>query len=193
MRRDASIPPDWFEDLYAREGDPWGFATSPYEAAKYDHTLAALPPGRFSRALEVGCANGVLTERLAERCDALVAVDVSDTALAQARARCARLPHVAIEKRVLPADAPPGGFDLVLISEVAYYWDRADLARMAGWLRGGLVSGGHLLLVHWIGETDYPLTGDDAVDGLATRLGDAVEPLLAERRDRYRLDLWRCR
>lgn len=197
MRREASIAPDWFEDLYAREGDPWAFETSPYEAAKYDHTLASLPAcadgSRFARALEVGCANGVLTERLAPRCEALVAVDVSETALAQARARLAAMPQVSVERRVLPAEAPDGAFDLVLLSEVVYYWDRADLSRMADWLRAHLSSGGHLLLVHWTGDTDYPLTGDEAVDGLAALLGDAARPVLAERCERYRLDLWRRR
>jgi len=193
MRRDASIPPAWFEDLYAREGDPWSFATSPYEAAKYDHTLSRLPDGRFARALEVGCANGVLTERLAPRCDALVAVDVSGTALAQARSRLAGQPHVAVERRVLPAEMPDGSFDLVLLSEVVYYLDRTDLARLADRLRDGVASGGHLLLVHWTGDTDYPLTGDEAVDGLAVLLAGVVEPVLAERRERYRLDLWRRR
>lgn len=197
MRRDASIPPDWFEDLYAREGDPWAFETSPYEAAKYDHTLARLPAlpndARFARALEIGCANGALTERLAPRCDALVAVDVSETALAKTRARLAGQDQVSVERRVLPADWPDGAFDLVLVSEVAYYWDRADLARAADRLRDGLASGGHLLLVHWTGDTDYPLTGDEAVEGLATLLAGVVDPVLAERHERYRLDLWRRR
>jgi len=190
-RRERSIGADWFEDLYAREGDPWAFETSPYERAKYDHTLAALPPGRFARALEVGCANGVLTERLAPRCEALLAVDVSDTALAAARKRLAAVANVTLERRTLPGEAPAGPFDLVLLSEVVYYWDRDDVARLAAWVRAAVPSGGHLLLVHWTGDTDYPLTGDEAVDGLRDLLGDAVLVEQAERRERYRLDLWR--
>jgi len=193
MRRDRSIEPDWFEALYAREGDPWKFETSPYEKGKYDHTLDRLPAERLGSVLEVGCANGVLTERLAPHCDRLVGVDVSETALAAARARLAGVAHVRLERRVLPAETPAGPFDLVLLSEVAYYWDRDDLALAADRLGGAVVSGGHLLLVHWTGDTDYPLTGDEAVDGLRTLLGDMVVPVLAERRDRYRLDLWRRR
>lgn len=191
MRRERSIDPEWFESLYRERGDPWSFETSPYERAKYDHTLASLPGGRFQSALEVGCANGVLTERLAPRCDHLLAVDVSETALRAARIRCAALPHVAFEYRRLPGDAPPGPFDLVLLSEVIYYWDRDDLARAATWLREAVTSGGYLLLVHWLGETDYPLSGDEAVDGLRAFLGDAVDVVVTDRRDKYRLDLWR--
>ena len=76
------IRPEFFERLYAAEPDPWGFETSAYERAKYDATIAALPPGPISTALEVGCSIGVLTERLARRCDRLLAVDVSEAARA---------------------------------------------------------------------------------------------------------------
>lgn len=191
MRRDRSIDPAWFEALFREQGDPWQFETSAYEQAKYAHTLASLPRARYAAALEVGCANGVLTRNLAERCEALLAVDVSDTALQAARARCDDLPHVRFERRQLPQDAPDGRFDLVTLSEVVYYWDRVDLARMAEYLRGAVVAGGEILLVHWTGDTDYPLSGDEAVDGLRQLLGDAVEPVVEERREQYRLDLWR--
>lgn len=191
MRREHSIEPAYFEALYKDRGDPWHFETSAYEAAKYDATLAALPQDRFVSALEVGCANGVLTTRLAQRCDALLAVDVSDTALAAARTRCADQPNVRIERRRLPAEAPTGAFDLVLLSEVVYYWDSADIVRLADYLRTCVLPGGHILLVHWIGETDYPKSGDDALAELHAALGDAVTVVRSDRYDAYRLDLWR--
>lgn len=190
-RRDRSIAPEWFEELYRDRGDPWEFETSAYEQAKYDRTIDSLPRPLYPRGLEIGCSNGVLTRRLAERCDALTAVDVSETALAQARARCADLRHVAFERRRLPAEWPDGSFDLVLLSEVAYYWDDTDLALAADRLREALASGGDLLLVHWLGPTDYPKSGDEAVEALRARLGDAVREIEAERRAEYRLDLWR--
>ncbi len=191
MRRERSIDPDWFEALFREQGDPWQFETSVYEQAKYAHTLASLPRERYRSALEVGCANGVLTRQLAARCDDLLAVDVSRTALEAAEARCADLPQVRFERRQLPRDAPEGSFDLLTLSEVVYYWDRDDLAQMAGYLRDAVVAGGDILLVHWTGDTDYPLSGDAAVDGLRTLLGNAVKPLREERREQYRLDLWR--
>jgi SAM-dependent methyltransferase len=191
MRREGSIESDYFETLYREQGDPWAFETSPYEAAKYRETLAALPAGRFGSMLEVGCANGVLTAQLGPRCEALLAVDVSQTALAAARARCAELRHIRIEQRRLPADTPDETFDLVLLSEVVYYWDSADIAAMGAWLRGAVRSGGHVLLVHWIGLTDYPKTGDDAVAELHAALGDRVTVARSDRHEAYRLDLWR--
>ncbi|WP_082444332.1 SAM-dependent methyltransferase [Sphingomonas sp. Leaf242] len=191
MRREHSIEPAYFEALYKDRGDPWHFETSAYEAAKYDATLAALPSDRFASALEVGCANGVLTTRLAQRCDSLLAVDVSDTALTAARARCGDQSNVRVERLRLPAEAPDGAFDLVLLSEVVYYWDSADISRLAGYLRTAVLAGGHVLLVHWIGETDYPKSGDDAVAELQVALGEAVTVVRSDRYDAYRLDLWR--
>jgi SAM-dependent methyltransferase len=191
MRRERSIDPEYFEALYRDKGDPWEFETSAYEEAKYRETLAALPAPRFASVLEVGCANGVLTAQLGPRCDALLAVDVSKTALEAARARCADQPHIRIEQRRLPADAPQETFDLVLLSEVVYYWDSEDIVRLGDWLRGAVRSGGHVLLVHWIGETDYPKSGDDAVAELDAALADRVSVERSDRHDAYRLDLWR--
>jgi SAM-dependent methyltransferase len=190
-RRERSIDGEWFERLYREQGDPWGFETSPYEQAKYAETLAALPVARYGDALEVGCANGVLTALLAPRCDRLLAVDPSPTALAAARARCRDLPQVRFGQCSLPAQAPAGPFDLILLSEVIYYWDSDDLGRMAAYLPGALRSGGDLLLVHWTGDTDYPKSGDDAVAELRALLGEAVVERRGDRHERYRLDLWR--
>jgi SAM-dependent methyltransferase len=193
MRRKTSIDPAYFEAMFKDNGDPWAFETSAYEAAKYDRTLEALPAGRIARMLEVGCANGVLTEKLGTRCDALLAIDVSDTALAAARARCAGQPYIRFENRRLPQDAPDGCFDVILLSEVVYYLDRDDVERLAAYLVRATPVGGRLLLVHWIGETDYPLSGDEAVATLRAALGTAVSEVHAERHGRYRLDLWQRR
>ena len=54
--------------LYAASEDPWNHRSSPYEAAKYEATLAAIGPGPFENALEIGCGNGELARRLAPRC-----------------------------------------------------------------------------------------------------------------------------
>ena len=73
---------------------------------------------------------------------------------------------------------------------MVYYWSGADIAAAAAWLATHLESGGDLLLVHWIGDTDYPQTGDEAVRRLRAALPN-MEALRADRTDKYRLDLWR--
>ena len=187
----ASLPASYFEAIYERDADPWRFRTSAYERAKYDATLAALPRARYRRALEVGCSIGVLTRDLAPRCDALLAVDAAEKALAAARAACADRANVEFALLRAPGEWPNGGapFDLILLSEVVYYFDRADVARLADRVRGTLAPGGDCLLVHWIGDTDYPLSGDDAASASSKPPRASPSVIRQERSERYRLDL----
>lgn len=194
MRARESLPADYFEQMFAGTPDPWGFETSPYEQAKYRHSIAALGGRHYRRAFEIGCANGVLTRQLSRCCDDLLAIDVSETALARARARCAGQTAVRFTRMGFPDEVPGGSaFDLIVLSEVAYYWDDTDLARAACKLLDLLAPGGDLLLVHWVGETDYPQSGDDAVAALRRSMVSGVETVLHERRPEYRLDLMRRR
>jgi hypothetical protein len=41
-----TLKPDHFDALYAANPDPWNFAASPYERAKYTLTLDAIPKSR---------------------------------------------------------------------------------------------------------------------------------------------------
>jgi len=185
-----SMPAGWFDALYARDNDPWNFVSSPYEQAKYAATLHALPLPRFAHAFEVGCSIGVLTRRLAERCDRLLAVDVAEQALAQARQRCAGLNHVTIARRRVPDEWPRQSFDLILLSEVLYYLSPNDVARTAGLTRQSLQPGGAVLLVHYILPTDYPCSGDAACDIFMAAAGLTVSQ--QRREAAYRLDLLRA-
>jgi len=192
MRAGKSLPPEYFERMFAGTPDPWGFETSRYERAKYEHSIAALGGRHYRRGFEIGCANGVLTGQLARHCDNLLAVDVSETALKSARARCSALHQVRFARMNFPGQTPTDvSFDLIVLSEVAYYWDDADLRHAARRLLGLLAAGGDLLLVHWIGETDYPQSGSSAVEALQGAMASSVETVLHERHPAYRLDLWR--
>jgi SAM-dependent methyltransferase len=153
----------YFEELYARDPDPWDFATSEYEAAKYDATIAALDPP-YASALEVGCSIGVLTARLAERCERLLAIDVAESALAHARERA---PRATFERREIPEEWPDGPFDLIVCSEVLYYLDAAALDQTIDEIQRTLVPAGSLLAVHWRHPTrTYPQLGDDVHERL---------------------------
>ncbi len=186
MTETTSLPPGYFDALYARDPDPWRFATSAYERAKYDATLATLPTPHMDAVLEAGCSIGVLTRRLARRCTSLLAVDVAEAALEQARQHCAGLTHVTIEQRRIPQEWPDGQFDLILFSEVLYYLSPADIAVTARCARSALRPGGTVLLVHYILPTDYPCTGDAATQIFIEALG--LPPTLQRREACYRLD-----
>ena len=189
-----SLPPSYFEAVYRAHDDPWDFAASPYEAGKYAVTLTVLPRERYSSALEIGCSIGVLTARLAERCERLLSLDVSEAALSQARKRCAALPQVSFERRYLPGEFPGGTYDLILVSEVGYYLALPDLLRLRERCVSQLAAGGHLLLVHWTPWVpEYPLTGDQVHASFAeeaTAPGGRLDHLANRREERYRLDLF---
>jgi cyclopropane fatty-acyl-phospholipid synthase-like methyltransferase len=184
-----SLDRSYFEDIYARDRDPWRFATSAYERRKYRRTLSVLTRGRYRSALEVGCSIGVLTRQLAERCDRLEAVDIAAAPLAEARRRCADAPWVHIAQKAAPREWPEGLFDLIVLSEVVYYLSVEDVTLLGGRITAALATGGDLLLVHWIGPTNYPLSGDKATDLLLAQLRGVTTVLLRERHQAFRLDL----
>lgn len=185
----TSLPARYFEDQYARDPDPWNFATSAYEHAKYAATLAALSRDRYAAALEVGCSIGVLTEALAARCDDVLGLDLAELALQQARARCQGLGHVRFARAQVPDEWPDGSFDLILLSEVVYFLDPGDVQRLAARVRRSLRPNGEVLLVHWTGTTHYPLSGDAAAEHFIAATGPFLHPLRQIDTDDYRLDL----
>ena len=188
-RFEASLPPGYFDKLYKDNSDPWQFATSDYEHGKYAATLASLPRDRYLSALEVGCSIGVLTQRVAARCEVMLALDLAASALNQARERCGTLKHVRFEQRRIPADWPEGRFDLILLSEVVYYLDRADVGELASRVEASLVPGGDIVLVHWLGKTHYPLSGDEAAECFIACASGFASVRHQERTDQYRLDV----
>ena len=191
-RFDRTLPAKYFDDLYAADPDPWRFAASAYERDKYAATLAALPRSRYTSALEIGCSIGVLTRQVAAHCDSLLSLDVAQTALEQAALRCADLPHVTFSAAQVPGSWPPGRFDLILLSEVIYYLDLTDVARLAARVGESLGDGGDIVLVHWLGETHYPLTGDAAAEYFIRSAAPFARVLHQSRTDSYRLDVLRA-
>ena len=191
MSKSPSLGADYFDGIFAQDDDPWDLASSDYEAAKFRVTRDALADRRYARAFEIGCAHGVLTETLVGLCDSLLVIDISSKALAKAHARVGDRPGVTLQHMAFPKETPDGEpFDLVILSEVAYYWGVVDLDRASEWLRQGVVPGGRVILVHFTGATDYPHSGDEAVETLWDELKADFVRERSDRHDHYRLDLW---
>src|SRR5581483_1508809 len=112
----------WNEEM-AKRHDPDAFLTKTSAPVRWIGGLRLAAAARLlagepsNRILDVGCGPGNLLERLhgAE----LVGVDLSDTLLAQAKARLAGRPEVKLVKA--PAESipfPDGHFDRAVCSEV---------------------------------------------------------------------------
>ena len=178
-----------FDGIYSRSVDPWSYETSEYEAAKYRSTLAALPERRIRNSLEMGCSIGVFTAMLAERCDRVVAADFSPLAVERARRRLASLSNVTVEQRDLRASLPDGPFDLVVCSEVLYYWRRPDVEAALDAIETRLDRDGALIAVNWRGtDPEAPLRSCDVEAILDSRPG--LRRAHSELTAGYRLGRW---
>jgi len=155
-----TLPASFFDDMYAAADDPWSMRTRWYERRKYALTTAVLPRERYGDGLEVGCSVGELTARLADRCDRLTGWDASAAAVERATRRVAGVGTVAIEQAAVP-DRPLPQVDLLVLSEVLYYLDPADLWRFLAQVPAAVRPGGTLVAVHWRHPVpEYPQTGD---------------------------------
>ena len=167
-----TLDPGYFRDRYAASADPWGLAERWYEARKYTLSVAMLPRERYRAVFEPGCSIGVLTTHLARRCDSLLACDAVPEAVASAQSRTRGLPGVQVERRVIPGEWPPGSFDLIVFSELLYYFGGADLSQVLHLGAGALRPSGHLLAVHWRHPApDHPRSGDEVHQALAAHPG----------------------
>ena len=183
-----TLPETYFAAMYAGAEDPWGFRSRWYEQRKREVTMAALTRPRYRRAFEPGCSIGVLTAALADRCDEVVAADVDECAVTTARGELAKHGHVQVERMSVPRHWPDGMFDLVVISEVAYYLGPAELEQLLDRAIGSMAPRATLLACHWRHPVpDYPATGDDVHRGLLARpeLCQAVSHVEED----FRLDL----
>ncbi len=158
---------EYFDQMYEASPDPWGFTDRWYEQRKYALTMAALTRQRYRSVFEPGCSIGVLTAQLAMRCDRLLAVDLVDTAVHQARQEVRDLPggaaDVIVERWDAHDDWPAASFDLIVVSEMLYYLDPPDARRFMDRAADHLDADGELLLVHWRERVpEYPMTGDEA-------------------------------
>jgi len=189
--RQCSVPASVFDAKYARDPDPWNYQSSAYEHCKYQTTLDTLTEQQYRRALEIGCSIGVFTSMLAPRCQQLLAVDASSQALDLARNRCTHLPQVQFARMSVPDEFPDGNFDLIVLSEVGYYWSMTDLLRASRLIAERLTPGGTVILVHWTAPIDdAPLTGDE-VHAAFHRAAKGLVKVSCRREERFRLDLYR--
>lgn len=159
-RNPKKLQGDYFENLYTYNSDPWNFKTSEYELAKYDLIIKTTTEYTICIGLELGCSIGIQTRMLAEVCQSILAVDVSSTAVAQAREECIELTNVAFECADIATSFPPGPLDMITLCELGYYFDEPTLMDIYSKISDVLDIGGKLLMVHWTSYVpDYPLTG----------------------------------
>ena len=177
----------FFEAKYKERADPWDFSSNAYELRRYDAIISAIAHRRYARAFEPGCSIGVLTERLAAHCDEVYAIDFSPSASAQAQVRCARLPQVEVRCAALPEGTPAKDFDVLVLSEIGYYFTPQDWQRVSAALINPIPRGATVLAAHWLGHSqDHRMSGDEVHEILLSHTMLRIEH--TERHPNMRLD-----
>lgn len=160
------IPDGYFDALYDAAEDPWELSTRWYDQRKYAITLAMLPMRRYRHVLEIGCSIGAFTQLLSQRSEEITATDIASKALAAADRRLREAGcrgRVNLVCRSLDELWPTGPFDLVVLSEVAYYLDSSDLQTVVDREFARLQRGATVIAAHWRHLVeDYPISGDKA-------------------------------
>lgn len=150
---------DHLHRLYADNDDPWNFATSPYEQAKFKATRDALRRARYRSALEIGCGNGALAAHLAPLCDSYTGIDAVERAVIAARDR---VPGATFLRAIYPCTLPVHHPDLIVLSEVLYFLTPEMIARLARDLVAR-APGAEVLCVTYLGDTAQSLQGLDTL------------------------------
>ncbi|MBV7481393.1 bifunctional 2-polyprenyl-6-hydroxyphenol methylase/3-demethylubiquinol 3-O-methyltransferase UbiG [Bordetella sp. BOR01] len=184
-----------FEALYRRDPDPWAVRTSWYERRKRAVLMATLPREDYRYALELGCGTGEATRLLASRCAAVHVADGSPTAIARCGQAMARdgMSNVQLDVLQLPASWPlqaGDSADLIVVSELAYYFPDQDLETFFIRCLQSLAVGGDWVMCH------YKAQFDDRCQA-TSRIHDAIDDFAGLRRivahddECFRLDIWR--
>jgi SAM-dependent methyltransferase len=110
---------------------------------RHDFFLQNLPLGR-RRVLEIGCGTGLLAQELSRHFDSVLAIDISESMLAIARAR---RPAVNLEYLLADAGSAPleGEFDAIVSHTTLHHID--DVPALIRRCKAALAPRGRLLIV----------------------------------------------
>lgn len=148
-------PLEFFNAKYRSSADPWCVGEITWRKTYQEilRIVARLKRGGYRAALDVGCGTGHLSEALAAFSQRVVGTDIAETAIALARRKHACRENLAFhlwDVRLPPGEdvQRSGLYDLVLCSEVLYYYAPDVVTQVLARLRTLLAPDGHLVLVH---------------------------------------------
>ena len=127
--------------------DPWRLDDNPFERERHTQLLRlSLSSGAVSNGLEIGCAAGAFTEKLAPHCKRLTVIDVMPRAIGRACQRTKRWSHISWAATDILQFSTAELFDLIVVAEVLD--DLEDMTQMRTAIDNMvkmLAPGGHLV------------------------------------------------
>jgi trans-aconitate methyltransferase len=185
----AAVSSGAFEARYAGGRDPWSFAKDPYELGRYATILASLQRPAYRTVYEPGCAVGILTRQLSRLAEQVIATDFAPSAIAQARERCTECANVQFICSDLRSFNPRQPLDLIVFSEVGYYFSEGALSALTVKLAQTLAPGGEFIAAHWLGTSPDHILHGNRVHAIL-RAGLSCRAARTEVHARFRLESW---
>jgi 2-polyprenyl-3-methyl-5-hydroxy-6-metoxy-1,4-benzoquinol methylase len=179
-----------FDRLFAHSDDPWRYQGDVVSESRRELLLRMLPEQRCQRMLEIGCATGWITEHLAQRAETLLAVDISNAAIARAKERCEGLIHVDFECVDLLHGSLHGQFETIVCAGVLVYLPWNAQRRLRDHIASVLAPHGHLLLEH-LREAGPGECAGDQIHALYTE-HPRLQRLATRAQDGYEIALFRA-
>lgn len=148
MAADQWRSPASFDDIFEAKADPWD-STTTCEQERFAITMSMLDASHraeFDSAVELGCAEGIFTERIAPLCRSLEALDFSEIALERARHRLARYPNVRFRRWDMRTEPLRGRHDLIVaMGVITSLYRPGDVRRMCDRIVDAIQTNGFLL------------------------------------------------
>ena len=141
-----------FDARYRADPDPWGVHTRWYEKRKLACLGAVLAQEHYTVAWDAACGVGQVTALLLDRCELVVASDLSPRAVALTATHT----HGRAETLVNRLPAVPslaGDADLVVLAEVLYYLPPEDRSALASAVTA-LPRASEVVAVSWSGAAE---------------------------------------
>lgn len=149
MIEDQWRDPVSFDRIFEESEDPWKSTSSESERQRFAVTMSVLRGSgrdRFARTVELGCAEGIFTERLAGISDHVTALDYSEVALARARQRLRKRDNVEIRRFDMRKERLSAQYDLVVaMGVVTSLYRPGQVKKMCGELMEATQAGGFIL------------------------------------------------
>lgn len=138
-----------FDPVYgAAADDAWNYSKNPFEKARFDIVTRTLSDVPTTKVLEVGCAEGHLTRRMAGHASDLLACDIVNEAIDRARTNCRDLRNVRFLRMDVRTGWPGEMFDLLVYSDVLYFFSKKEVRQVIGDSARYVNDGGHLLFAN---------------------------------------------
>lgn len=187
--RVSSVPTEHFEKLYEKSLDPWNYKTNTYEQNRFDVTLKSLPRKEYRNGCEIGCSIGILTKKLAAICTKMTGIDCSAKALEQAKKNVSNIDNIQLKLMRVPEELPTETYDLIVLSEVLYFFSDNDLKVISDFVIKKLDYDGTCLLVNFLGDTESPMSGNEVAIRFSDLTFQDLKILSTKEYEGFRIDV----